>query len=195
MPRPPQLLHSLSKQPKRIITSIMVIHLNWQPQFQTSPAPLVFTDPPYDKDSLPLYDQLGELAARILVDGGSLITYCGQYSMDQVMESLGKHLHFYWPLCCLHTGKTAQMKLRGIKVKWKPMLWFVKGTGSATHIRGWKTSLSPTGKSASLAAICHRGDVLHRNTDQREGISRRPVLRWWHDGDGSQKPGASVVDR
>ena len=96
---------------------------------------LVFTDPPYDKKSLPMYDQLGELAARILVDGGSLITYCGQYSMSYVMESLSQHLTFYWPLCCLHTGKTAQMKLRGIKVKWKPMLWFVKGTGRRdTHV-------------------------------------------------------------
>ncbi len=90
---------------------------------------LIFTDPPYDKKSLPLYDSLGELASRILVDGGSLITYCGQYSMPQVMESVGNHLTFFWPLCCLHTGKTAQMKLRGLKVKWKPMLWFVKGTG------------------------------------------------------------------
>ena len=90
---------------------------------------LVFTDPPYDKESLPLFGDLGLLAARILVDGGSLITYCGQYAMPQVMESIGDHLHFFWPLCCLHTGQTAQMKLMGVKVKWKPMLWFVKGTG------------------------------------------------------------------
>lgn len=90
---------------------------------------LVFTDPPYDEKSLPLYDQLGELADRVLVEGGSLITYCGQHAIPEVVASIGEHLKFYWPLCCLHTGKTAQMKLRGIKVKWKPMLWFVKGTG------------------------------------------------------------------
>lgn len=90
---------------------------------------LVFTDPPYDKSSLPLYDQLGELAARVLVDGGSLITYCGQYALPEVIGSLEEHLKFYWPLCCLHTGSSAQMKLFGIKVKWKPMLWFVKGSG------------------------------------------------------------------
>ena len=90
---------------------------------------LVFTDPPYDKKSLPMFGQLGKMAGRILVDGGSLITYCGQYSLPEVIESLGEHVKFYWPLCCLHTGKTARMKLRGIKVKWKPMLWFVKGSG------------------------------------------------------------------
>lgn len=90
---------------------------------------LIFTDPPYDRDSLPMFDQLGELADRILVSGGSLITYCGSSFVPQVMESLGAHLHYLWPLCCLHTGQAGQMKFTGIKNKWKPMLWFVKGTG------------------------------------------------------------------
>lgn len=88
---------------------------------------LIFTDPPYNKESLFLYDSLADLGERILVDGGSLITYLGQYSMPEVMVSLTNRLKFLWPLCCYHTGKTAQMKFWGIKVKWKPMLWFVKG--------------------------------------------------------------------
>ena len=92
-------------------------------------CPLIFTDPPYDRKSLPMFEQLGELAGRILVDGGSLITYCGQYVMSDVMDlilSEGR-LRWFWLTCCLHTGGTAQMKEYGIKVKWKPMLWFVKG--------------------------------------------------------------------
>jgi ParB-like chromosome segregation protein Spo0J len=91
-------------------------------------AALVFTDPPYDRESLPLFDDLGELAARVLVDGGSLITFCGQYVLPEVMASLGKHLRFFWICCCQHTGDSAQMREYGIKVKWKPMLWFVKGS-------------------------------------------------------------------
>ena len=89
---------------------------------------LVFTDPPYDRKSLGLYDELQELAERILCDGGSLITYLGQHLMPDVIEKLNKgRLRWFWPLCCQHTGNTAQMREYGIKVKWKPMLWFVKG--------------------------------------------------------------------
>jgi uncharacterized C2H2 Zn-finger protein len=88
---------------------------------------LIFTDPPYDRESLPLFESLGEFANRVLVDGGSLITFCGQYVMDEVMQSLGKNLRYFWVCCCLHTGDTAAMREYGIKVKWKPMLWYVKG--------------------------------------------------------------------
>lgn len=88
---------------------------------------LVFTDPPYDRKSLPLFESLGEFASRVLVEGGSLITFCGQYVMDEVIQSLSKNLRYFWVCCCLHTGNTAAMREYGIKVKWKPMLWFVKG--------------------------------------------------------------------
>ena len=88
---------------------------------------LIFTDPPYDRKSLPLFNSLGEFADRVLIDGGSLVTFCGQYVMDDVMRSLGEHLRYFWVCCCLHTGNTASMREYGIKVKWKPMLWFVKG--------------------------------------------------------------------
>ena len=88
---------------------------------------LIFTDPPYDRESLPLFESLGEFANRVLVDGGSLITFCGQYVMDEVIQSLGRHLRYFWICACLHTGDTAAMREYGIKVKWKPMLWYVKG--------------------------------------------------------------------
>jgi 16S rRNA G966 N2-methylase RsmD len=89
---------------------------------------LIFTDPPYHREYLPLYGDLAEQAARVLKPGGSLICYLGQYQLPEVMRLMTPHLRFWWPLCCLHTGASAQMREYGIKVKWKPMLWFVKGT-------------------------------------------------------------------
>lgn len=115
---------------------------------------LIFTDPPYDRASLHWFAHLGLLASKILVPGGSLITYCGQYVIPEVIEAVspqwsadeqdrglpGCHdwldddgekvfntMRWFWVNCCLHTGGTAQMREYGIKVKWKPMLWFVKG--------------------------------------------------------------------
>lgn len=119
---------------------------------------LIFTDPPYDRNSLHWFRDLGLLASRILVDGGSLITFCGQYVLPEVLslvapdipddedwakieltwpevydsegDRVWSHLsmNFFWVACCLHTGDTAQMREYGVKVKWKPMLWFVKGS-------------------------------------------------------------------
>lgn len=90
---------------------------------------LIFTDPPYDKETVPLYEDMAREAVRILRPGGSLICYLGQYAMTEVCDLVSRHLTFYWPLCCLHEGPGQVMSMRGIRVKWKPMLWFVKGAG------------------------------------------------------------------
>ena len=90
---------------------------------------LIFTDPPYDKETVPLYEDMAREAARILRPGGSLICYFGQYATADVCRLVSKHLTFYWTLCCYHEGPGQAMAMRGIRAKWKPMLWFVKGTG------------------------------------------------------------------
>ena len=38
---------------------------------------LLFTDPLYDREHIPLYANLAEVADRVLKDGGSLVTYIG----------------------------------------------------------------------------------------------------------------------
>jgi len=90
---------------------------------------LIFTDPPYDKETIPLYEDMAREAARILRPGGSLICYLGQYATADVCELVSKHLQFYWTLCCYHEGPGQVLSMRGIRAKWKPMLWFVNGTG------------------------------------------------------------------
>jgi len=88
---------------------------------------LIFTDPPYDKETVPLYADMAREAARILRPGGSLICYLGQYATADVCRLVGNHLKFLWPLCCYHEGPGQVMAFWGIRVKWKPMLWFVNG--------------------------------------------------------------------
>ena len=88
---------------------------------------LIFTDPPYDKETIPLYEDMAREAARILRPGGSLICYLGQYATPEICNLVGKHLKFFWPLCCYHEGPGQVMAFFGIRVKWKPMLWFVNG--------------------------------------------------------------------
>jgi DNA modification methylase len=88
---------------------------------------LVFTDPPYDRHSLELYADAARIAARILKPGGSLIAYCGQYLLPDILPLMQQHLKFWWVNACVHSGRSARMKEYGIIVGWKPMLWFVKG--------------------------------------------------------------------
>ena len=90
---------------------------------------LIFTDPPYDKETIPLYEDMAREAARILRPGGSLICYLGQYATADVCDLVSRHLQFYWTLCCYHEGPGQVLSMRGIRAKWKPMLWFVNGTG------------------------------------------------------------------
>lgn len=108
-----------------------VYHMSFQEcaaqHIEDDSVTLIFTDPPYDKKSVPLFADLAEVAARVLVPGGSLITFLGQHALPEVMDHLTRHLKFYWPLCCLHTGSSAMYGPYGIRIGWKPMLWFVKG--------------------------------------------------------------------
>jgi predicted methyltransferase len=57
---------------------------------------LLFTDPPYGSQYLSLYDNLASLAIRVLKDGGSLVTYVGNYALPQVMNMLSSAGLKYW---------------------------------------------------------------------------------------------------
>ena len=94
---------------------------------------LVFTDPPYDDESIPLFEQMAEVAARVLKPGGSLVSYCGHMQLLKAGAALSKHLRFWQPLCCLHSGPFARLTEYGVVARFKPMLWFVKGTRSDKH--------------------------------------------------------------
>jgi 16S rRNA G966 N2-methylase RsmD len=96
---------------------------------------LIFTDPPYDRKAIELYDGLGEFAARVLRPGGSLIAYIGQIQLPDAVADLSKHLRYWWTCSCYHSGPSLlRMNEYGIVNGWKPMLWFVKET------RGDKTT-------------------------------------------------------
>lgn len=89
---------------------------------------LVFTDPPYDRDSIPLFGDAAREAARILKPGGSFIAYCGQIQLPEVLRLCSEHLRYWWVIANIHAERPNQMDKYGIKNHWKPMVWFVKGT-------------------------------------------------------------------
>lgn len=94
-----------------------VIHADFRDYAKTmesNSVDLIFTDPPYDRESLPLFGPLGECAARVLRPGGSLITFFGQMALPEVVESLGLHLKYWWMFCVKHEGASARMRAYGV---------------------------------------------------------------------------------
>ena len=90
---------------------------------------LIFTDPPYDKPSLPLYRDLGIIAGRVLKKGGSLLTIAGHYALPQIFKFMEEipGLKYWHILNVIHSGRPARLFHRHVVVGWKPLLWYVKG--------------------------------------------------------------------
>jgi len=58
---------------------------------------LIFTDPPYPKQYLHLYDWLANEAARILKPDGFLLTMCGQMYLDRIFALFqASPLSYFW---------------------------------------------------------------------------------------------------
>jgi len=89
---------------------------------------LIFTDPPYAGRNLHLYDSLASHGYRLLKTNGSLVTYAGHYAIPQIMQYMHKrNLQYYWIFAVIHSGPFSSFFAKNILVKWKPLLWFVKG--------------------------------------------------------------------
>lgn len=88
---------------------------------------LIFTDPPYDDETAPLYSHLAYHAERVLKPGGSLLAYVGHNTLGPVLASMTGCLRYWWTICMHHRGPSARLPGKYVIVEWKPLVWFVKG--------------------------------------------------------------------
>jgi hypothetical protein len=87
---------------------------------------LVFTDPPYSKAALPLWDALGEFAQRILKPGGLLVSYSGNMFLPQIHQMLGGHLEYFWTFAVRHTGGNTFVRYVNVQQTYKPVIGYFK---------------------------------------------------------------------
>ena len=113
---------------------------------------LVLTDPPYPKEFLPLWEDLGKWAAGALADDGLLVAYSGQMYLPEVLQLLGKHLDFWWCGAVVHKGSGNLTPLghpvRKVINKWKPLLMFMK-RGGVGFQRSFNDMIDGAGKQKS----------------------------------------------
>jgi 16S rRNA G966 N2-methylase RsmD len=83
---------------------------------------VVLTDPPYPAEFLPLWDDLGAFAARVLRPGGLLVAMSGQLHLPAVMALLGDHLPYRWVIAYMTPGQGPAIHARNIENHWKPVL-------------------------------------------------------------------------
>jgi len=119
---------------------------------------LIFTDPPYGKEYLSLYQELAKLAVRVLKPGGSLVFFAGHIILDEVIRifhefSLTKNnstkLKYWWTLAVKHSGKHTKIYPKHVFAEWKPLLWYVKGARAndlviSNTISDYIESISPS---------------------------------------------------
>lgn len=94
---------------------------------------LIFTDPPYSKEFLPLYGWLAKEAFRILKPSGFLLAMCGQLYLNQIFKMMDRHLDYFWKYEVGLSGWAASVVWPqgntsvNIVVRSKPILAYSKG--------------------------------------------------------------------
>lgn len=97
-------------------------------QIEDESISLIYTDPPYhDENSINLYEEVAKLGRRVLTNGGSCLVYAYQSFLPDVIKAMSKYLNYWWVVALNYNGKHNKNYRRGIFVKWKPLVFFIKG--------------------------------------------------------------------
>lgn len=104
------------------------------PRIPDESIDLIFTDPPYPREYLPLFGWIAKEGARILKPGGLLITLSGNTYFDSVFSQMTQHLDFYWIGGMKHSdGSVSRVFPKQMMNSWKPALWFSRGPVPEHH--------------------------------------------------------------
>lgn len=89
---------------------------------------IIYTDPPYQTEYLPLYGWLAETAARVLKPGGFLCAIAGGYNLDKVFALMSdKGLDWYFKVEMFNPHEAPPIWPRRIITRTKPVLIWTKG--------------------------------------------------------------------
>jgi site-specific DNA-methyltransferase (adenine-specific) len=134
---------------------------------------MIFTDPPYDEESISLYGDLAQFATRVLKPGGWCLAYSGQRFLHDVMNSMEPPLTFGWTFGITHNGGDLRFRKYKLYNGWKPILGFYKpplvvwwdwfsdmivGGGREKDSHEWQQAESEA--THFIDALCIKGGVV-----------------------------------
>jgi len=96
------------------------------PQIADSSVDLLLTDALYCREGVPLFEDLGRVANRVLRDNGLLLCMVGQSYLPEQIALLSKHLTYHWTLACITPHSSPFLYRKRLTTGWKPILMFVK---------------------------------------------------------------------
>jgi tRNA G37 N-methylase Trm5 len=133
---------------------------------------MILTDPPYGKEFLPVWKQLGEFAAKVLKPGKLLIAYSGNYHLSSVMNLLSENLQYVWTAAVVNGSQPDTVFQHRIMTHWKPILLFSKGKYRPAEKKEWFQDLiHGDGRSKS-----------HHNWEQGIGEAKQLIEALTHEG-------------
>jgi len=120
---------------------------------------LIFTDPPYLRKFLYLYEWLAVEASRLLKPGGFVCTYAGAYHKAEVIDIFNRSLSYFWDLVAVnYQGPGPLIWQRKIVSKYKSILVYHRkgekplprtnvlsvfnGTSQDKHFHVWQQDLA-----------------------------------------------------
>ena len=86
----------------------------------------IFTDPPYDQESLPLYSELAKLASKVLKPGAACLAYAGFLYLPEIMALMAEHLTYRMVLCIHQPGTTSRIWPSKTFQNWRAVLLYQK---------------------------------------------------------------------
>jgi ParB family chromosome partitioning protein len=96
-------------------------------EVQDGSVSLVLTDPPYSTEALPLFNDLGAFAARVLRPGGSMLCMVAATHLPLILQALTEHLTYQWTCVYVQGGPGTIVHARRVCSAHKLFVWFVKG--------------------------------------------------------------------
>jgi site-specific DNA-methyltransferase (adenine-specific) len=106
------------------------------------------------------------IAHNVQKEGSSLVTYVGHYAIPKVIEiTENAGLTYWWPIAVILSGSFAKYYPRQVTIKWKPLLWFVKGDKLPTT-----DFLSDLIKSDAPSKVLHKWE---QSTQEAEHVISR----------------------
>jgi hypothetical protein len=135
---------------------------------------MVFSDPPWSKDGVPLYGELARFAAHCLKPGGFCVAYFGKLFLPDVLSLMSPYLNYRWVFAALQPQNEKLIFNLNLYEAWRPLLLFQK-PGEAEH-----NLLIPEASFSTRQKDDHE-------FQQDEATARRLI-------DAYAKPGGIVVD-